>query len=160
MPQKYAFFSKLPRKPQEICKLSANYHKTSTSTILSTFPHAVPARTTWRRPLMVRQPYSAAVPSTGGRLHPSLLRREGLVRMWSPLWKEGRGDSKRFLIFKNSDAKVKTLCIKALCRNGDMLTPSFSTPPHHLSPPRSRSPPRRASFRGSSAPCHRQRDGG
>ena len=24
----------------------------------------------WRRPLMVRQPYSVAVPSTGGRLHP------------------------------------------------------------------------------------------
>ena len=30
---------------------------------------AVPSRTIWRRPLMVRQPYSAAVPSTGGRLH-------------------------------------------------------------------------------------------
>ena len=28
-------------------------------------PHRV-----WRRPLMVRQPYSVAVPSTGGRLHP------------------------------------------------------------------------------------------
>ena len=32
----------------------------------------------WRRPLMVRQPYSEAVPSTGGRLHPL------------PFWK-GRG---------------------------------------------------------------------
>ena len=32
---------------------------------------AVPSRTTWRRPLMVRQPQSEAVPSTGGRLHPS-----------------------------------------------------------------------------------------
>ena len=31
---------------------------------------AVPSRTTWRRPLMVRQPYSVAVLSTGGRLHP------------------------------------------------------------------------------------------
>ncbi len=31
---------------------------------------AVPFRTTWRRPLMVRQPYSVAVLSTGGRLHP------------------------------------------------------------------------------------------
>ena len=30
----------------------------------------VPFRTIWRRPLMVRQPYSVAVPSTGGRLHP------------------------------------------------------------------------------------------
>ena len=33
-------------------------------------PQAVPARKTWRRPLMVRQPYSEAVLSTGGRLHP------------------------------------------------------------------------------------------
>ena len=31
---------------------------------------AVPSRKIWRRPLMVRQPYSVAVPSTGGRLHP------------------------------------------------------------------------------------------
>ena len=31
---------------------------------------AVPSRITWRRPLMVRQPYSVAVLSTGGRLHP------------------------------------------------------------------------------------------
>ena len=29
-------------------------------------PQAVPSRTIWRRPLMVRQPYSVAVPSTGG----------------------------------------------------------------------------------------------
>ena len=41
-------------------------------------PHAVPSRKTWRRPLMVRQPYSEAVLSTGGRLHPL------------PFWK-GRG---------------------------------------------------------------------
>ena len=34
---------------------------------------AVPSRIIWRRPLMVRQPYSVAVPSTGGRLHPSFL---------------------------------------------------------------------------------------
>ena len=34
------------------------------------------------RALMPRQPYSVAVPSTGGRLHPSFLRREGLVRMY------------------------------------------------------------------------------
>ena len=40
---------------------------------------------------MPRQPYSAAVPSTGGRLHPSRLRREGLVRMWSSLWLKGDG---------------------------------------------------------------------
>ena len=29
-----------------------------------------PIPQTWRRLLMVRQPYSVAVPSTGGRLHP------------------------------------------------------------------------------------------
>ena len=52
---------------------------------------AVPSRKLWRRPLMVRQPYSVAVPSTGGRLHPSFLRREGLVRMWSSLWLKGDG---------------------------------------------------------------------
>ena len=52
---------------------------------------AVPSRKTWRRPLMVRQPYSVAVLSTGGRLHPSFQRREGLVRMWSSLWLKGDG---------------------------------------------------------------------
>ena len=31
---------------------------------------AIPSRTIWRRPLMVRQPYSEAVLSTGGRLQP------------------------------------------------------------------------------------------
>ena len=87
--QNYAFFLNPPRKSQEICKLSANYHKTSTSIILSTFSKAVPARTTWRKPLMVRQPYSEAVPSTGGRFSPSLLRflspkrgTEGVVKTW------------------------------------------------------------------------------
>ena len=73
--QNYAFFLKPPRKSQEICKLSANYHKTSTSIILSTFPQAVPSRITWHRALMPRQPYSEAVPSTGGRLHPSLFEK-------------------------------------------------------------------------------------
>ena len=39
---------------------------------LSVIVHAqaVPSRIIWRRPLMVRQPYSVAVLSTGGRLHP------------------------------------------------------------------------------------------
>ena len=32
------------------------------------------------------------------QLHPSLLRREGLVRMWSSLWKGRRRDSKIFNI--------------------------------------------------------------
>ena len=35
-----------------------------------TLPQAVPARTTMARALMPRQPYSVAVLSTGGRLHP------------------------------------------------------------------------------------------
>ena len=47
-----------------------NYHHSYISKQLSPPPQAVPARKTWRRPLMVRQPYSVAVPSTGGRLHP------------------------------------------------------------------------------------------
>ena len=38
--------------------------------LLSNFSKAVPYRIAWRRPLMVRQPYSVAVPSTRGRLHP------------------------------------------------------------------------------------------
>ena len=47
-------------------------------------PHAVPARKTWRRPLMVRQPYSEAVPSTGGRLHPLVTEgREAWRETWS-----------------------------------------------------------------------------
>ena len=39
---------------------------------LSVIVHAqaVPSRIIWRRPLMVRQPYSVAVLSTGGRLYP------------------------------------------------------------------------------------------
>ena len=36
----------------------------------ASYSKAVPSRTTWRRALMPRQPYSVAVPSTGGRLHP------------------------------------------------------------------------------------------
>ena len=46
---------------------------------------AVPSRTIWRRPLMVRQPYSVAVLSTGGRLHP-------LVPEGREAWRE-RGSS-------------------------------------------------------------------
>ena len=34
-----------------------------------------------------------------GRLHPSFLRREGLVRMWSSLWKGRRRDSKKYLLY-------------------------------------------------------------
>lgn len=32
------------------------------------------------------------------QLHPSLLRREGLVRMWSSLWKGRRRDSKQHFL--------------------------------------------------------------
>ena len=39
---------------------------------------AVPSRITWRRPLMVRQPYSVAVPSTEGGYILSFLRKERL----------------------------------------------------------------------------------
>ena len=45
---------------------------------------------------MVRQPYSVAVLSTGGRLHPLSPEGKGAWgKRWSPLWKEGRGDSKK-----------------------------------------------------------------
>ena len=37
-------------------------------------PQAVPSRKIWRRLLMPRQPYSVAVLSTGGRLHPLFYR--------------------------------------------------------------------------------------
>ena len=48
MSQNYTYSSKPPRKSQEICKLSTNYHKTSTSIILCTFSKAVLSRKTWR----------------------------------------------------------------------------------------------------------------
>ena len=52
---------------------------------------AVPSRITMARALMPRQPYSVAVPSTGGRLHPRFLRKRGLGRKWSSLWLKGDG---------------------------------------------------------------------
>ena len=73
------------------------------------------------RPLMVRQPYSAAVPSTGGRFSPSLLRflspanggTEGGVKTIEGRFSKNISFSKYsfvsiILIFKNSDAKVNT----------------------------------------------------
>ena len=58
---------------------------------------AVPSRTIWRRPLMVRQPYSVAVPSTGGRLHPRFLRKRGLGRRWSsPCRRDGEVEKNSF----------------------------------------------------------------
>ena len=38
--------------------------KAYTKEVLASMIKAVPSRTIWRRPLMVRQPYSVAVPST------------------------------------------------------------------------------------------------
>ena len=82
---------------------------------------AVPSRTIWRRPLMVRQPYSVAVPSTGGRLHPRFLRflspgnggTEGGVKTIEERLgeksgaffngKEGRDDFRKSLLFKEQD---------------------------------------------------------
>ena len=66
---------------------------------------AVPSRRIWRRPLMVRQPYSVAVLSTGGRLHPSFLRREGLVRMWSSLWLKGDGGIRNDDFFNGKEGR-------------------------------------------------------
>ena len=62
----------------------------------SNYIYAVPARTIWRRPLMVRQPYSVAVPSTGGRLHPLVPEvsvpykgnRRGRKDYWREAWWE------------------------------------------------------------------------
>ena len=48
-------------QPASYSKFIANYSKL--------YPGG-PIPQTWRRPLMVRQPYSVAVLSTGGRLHP------------------------------------------------------------------------------------------
>ena len=63
---------------------------------------------------MVRQHYSEAVPSTGGRLHPSFLRREGLVRMWSSLWLKGDGGirKKPFLMVKKDGMILEILIFK------------------------------------------------
>ena len=68
--QNYAFSSKPPRKPQEICKLSANYHEINHKLLtINCYSQAVLARKTWRWALTPRQPYSVAVPSTGERSH-------------------------------------------------------------------------------------------
>ena len=62
------------------------YKKTLQIIHISTYNNAVPARKTWRRPLMVRQPYSEAVPSTRGRLHPLVPEgREAWKERWSLL---------------------------------------------------------------------------
>ena len=64
--------------------------------VAKSYSKAVPSRKTWRRPLMVRQPYSVAVLSTGGRLHPRLPEEEGLgekVELSLQERRRGRKDS-------------------------------------------------------------------
>ena len=51
------------------------------------------------RALMPRQPYSVAVLSTGGRLHPRFLRKRGLGRKWSSLWLKGDGGIRKNSFF-------------------------------------------------------------
>ena len=65
---------------------------------------AVPSRKIWRRPLMVRQPYSAAVPSTGGRFTSFLLRRKAWLEVELPLERETEGFEKIPSLMGKSDA--------------------------------------------------------
>ncbi len=64
---------------------------------------AVPFRTTWRRPLMVRQPYSVAVLSTGGRLHPLVPEeREAWGEKWSsPCRRDGEVEKTSLMVKKD-----------------------------------------------------------
>ncbi len=67
-------------------------------------PQAVPSRIIWRRPLVVRQPYSVAVLSTGGRLHPRFLRKRSLGRKWSsPCRRDGEVEK---AFFKGKEGRV------------------------------------------------------
>ena len=51
-----------------------------------------------------------------GRLRPSFLRREGLVRMWSSLWLKGDGGIRKILIIRT---KVKTKTMNIVKTNID-----------------------------------------
>ena len=83
----------------------------------------------WRRPLMVRQPYSAAVLSTGGRLHPSRLRREGLVRMWSSLWLKGDGGiRKTFFNGKEGRVGFRKILLLSKEEHGVSITHTLQSP--------------------------------
>ena len=61
-------------QPASYSKFIANYSKLYPG---GPIPHNL------ARALMPRQPYSVAVLSTGGRLHPRFLRKRGLGRKWS-----------------------------------------------------------------------------
>ena len=67
---------------ESICNYDILYLECRFSVIV--YSKAVPSRKSWRRPLMVRQPYSVAVLSTekGGYILPS--EEEGLVRGGAP----------------------------------------------------------------------------
>ena len=65
---------------------------------------------------MPRQPYSVAVLSTGGRLHPRFLRKRGLGRKWSsPCRRDGEVEKKPFLMGK-SDANERNENSFSNCR--------------------------------------------
>ena len=60
------------------------------------------------RALMPRQPYSVAVPSTGGRLHPRFLRKRGLGRKWSsPCRRDGEVEKMTSLMVKKVSVPCK-----------------------------------------------------
>ena len=63
-----------------------------------------PSSTIWRRPLMVRQPYSVAVLSTGGRLHPLVPEgREAWRERWSsPCRRDGEVEKTSSLMGKSN----------------------------------------------------------
>ena len=66
---------------------------------------------------MVRQPYSVAVPSTRGRLHPRFLRKRGLwEKVEFSLQERRRGRKKPFLMVKK-DGMILELLIKRTKNN-------------------------------------------
>ena len=55
---------------------------------------------------MVRQPYSVAVPSTGGRLHPLVPEeREAWGERWSFLWLKGDGGIRKDDFFNGKEGR-------------------------------------------------------
>ena len=69
---------------------------------------AVPSRKIWRRPLMVRQPYSVAVLSTGGRFPSSSLREKTEMRGGAFFnGKEGRDDFRKLSFWLKGDGGIR-----------------------------------------------------
>ena len=77
---------------------------------------AVPSRIRWRRPLMVRQPYSVAVLSTGGRFTSFLLRRKAWLEVELPLERETEGFEKIPSLMGKSDASERNESSLSNCR--------------------------------------------